>query len=143
MEKYESLKLDSQLCFPLYAASKEVIKKYRPLLNDLNLTYTQYITLLVLWEEENINVSELGERLLLDSGTLTPVLKSLEEKGYILRKRSEKDERVLFATITERGLNLREKALSIPPKIAKSINLNGEEALTLYKLLYKIINEIA
>ena len=96
MKEFDLLKLENQLCFPLYACSKEIIKKYKPFLDKLDLTYTQYITMLVLWEEKNINVKTLGDKLLLDSGTLTPLLKKLEEKGYIERKRSIKDERKLI-----------------------------------------------
>ncbi|MBO5068609.1 MAG: MarR family transcriptional regulator, partial [Clostridia bacterium] len=102
-EKYEGLKLDNQICFPLYAASKEVIKKYRTYLDKLGLTYTQYITMMVLWEHKKVNVKDLGAELFLDSGTLTPLLKSLEQKGYIKRERDKGDERILNVTITESG----------------------------------------
>ena len=140
IDDYSCLKLENQLCFPLYAASKEVIKKYKPFLDELNITYTQYITLLVLWENNNINVKELGKKLFLDSGTLTPLLKNLEHKKYIVRKRSNKDERNLIVSLTDEGLKLKDKAKIIPNKIGKCINLNANDALTLYKLLYKILN---
>ena len=114
MNEYDCLKLDRQLCFPLYAASKEVIKKYKSFLNELDITYTQYIVMLVLWEENNINVKALGEKLYLDSGTLTPLLKTLENKGYIKRSRLKSDERNLIISITNKGESLKEKAKDIP-----------------------------
>ena len=106
-KNYETLKLQNQLCFPLYAASREVIKQYRPHLDALDLTYTQYIAMMVFWEEQKLSVKELGKKLFLDSGTLTPVLKSLEAKGYVVRSRSKADERVLEVEITESGKALR------------------------------------
>ena len=141
MEKSDNLKLENQLCFPLYACSKEVIKKYKPFLDELDLTYTQYITMLVLWEENNINVKNLGDKLFLDSGTLTPVLKKLEEKSYISRNRLETDERNLVISITEKGKKLKNKAEDIPLKVGKCINLNPNEAIELYKLLYKVLKK--
>ena len=139
LDKYESLKLDNQLCFPLYAVSKEIIKKYRPHLDKLGLTYTQYITLLVLWEHGKMSVKDLGAELFLDSGTLTPVLKSLEEKGYVKRERDKDDERVLCITLTDSGTNLKVKAISIPRTIASHIKLDKTEAVELYRLLYKVL----
>ena len=140
MENYDALKLENQLCFPLYAASRELIKQYRPSLEALNLTYTQYITMLVLWDEGKISVKELGRRLYLDSGTLTPVLKSLEAKGLVSRSRSTLDERVLIVDCTSQGLALRDKALDVPGQIAGAIRLDKEEAETLYLLLYKLLS---
>jgi len=137
--KCDSLKLKNQLCFPLYAASRQVIKMYRPYLDPLGLTYTQYITMLVLWEENPISAGELGRRLLLDSGTLTPVLKSLEAKGLVLRYRSVEDERVLNVEITERGKKLQEEASFIPEKQASCSRLSHEEGAELYRLLYKLM----
>ena len=137
--KYDRLKLENQLCFPLYAASREVIKRYRPYLDALDLTYTQYITMMVLWEEKRMNVTELGKKLFLDSGTLTPVLKSLETKEYICRSRSKEDERVVIAALTEKGSELREQAIHVPQSVAGCINLDSEEALQLYQLLYKVL----
>ena len=128
---YEGLKLKNQLCFPLYAASREVIKKYRPYLQAFDMTYTQYITMMVFWEEKQINAKELGKKLFLDSGTLTPVLKSLEAKGYVHRYRSPKDERILMVEITEAGEALKEQAASIPQQVASCIRLNTEEAMQL------------
>ena len=139
MDRYESLKLKNQLCFPLYAASREVVKHYRPLLDPYGLTYTQYIALMVLWEERQVNVKTLGERLYLDSGTLTPLLKSLEQKGYVTRTRSKEDERVLIAAVTEQGLSLREELKDVPGKLAGCVCLNAEDAAELYRILYQIL----
>ena len=138
----DCLKLENQLCFPLYAASKEVIKKYKPYLDKYDLTYTQYIALMVLWEDNEINVKTLGEKLFLDSGTLTPLLKKLENKGYITRKRLDIDERNLTISITKEGLALKEQVKDIPIEIGKCVNLDPEEAKTLYKILYKILGNI-
>ena len=140
-DKYKSLSLRSQLCFPLYAASRETIKRYRPHLDKLGLTYTQYIVMMVFWEEKTQNVKQLGEKLYLDSGTLTPVLKTLEAKGYIVRSRSKKDERVLNVEITEAGEALKDEALSIPMEMVKHVALSREEIYTLYKLLHKLLEE--
>lgn len=139
MGQYDNLKLENQLCFPLYAASREVIRHYHPYLSELGLTYTQYIAMMVLWEEKRISVKELGKKLYLDSGTLTPVLKSLEEKGYVDRRRSSEDERVLIVETSEAGEALREQAASVPKKIAGCVSLSSEEAAQLYRLLYKIL----
>lgn len=136
----DCLKLENQLCFPLYVCSKEVIKKYKPYLDEFDLTYTQYIALMVLWEEHDINVKSLGQKLFLDSGTLTPLLKKLETKGYVVRKRSDSDERNLIISITKKGENLKNKLKDIPSKVGSCINLDEREALELYKLLYKILN---
>ena len=138
--RYDALKLENQLCFPLYAASREVIKQYRPFLDELGITYTQYVTLMVLWEQRQISVKELGQRLCLDSGTLTPVLKSLEAKQYITRTRSKEDERVLIAAITPEGEALKDLALSVPEQVACRIRLDKDEALLLYQLLYKVLD---
>ena len=142
MENFDCLKLENQLCFPLYATSREVIKRYKPFLDEIDLTYTQYIAMMVLWENNEINVKSLGEKLFLDSGTLTPLLKKLESKGYIKRKRSSNDERNLIISITEKGKNLRVEAKKIPMQIGSCIKLNDKETLELYKLLYKILNSI-
>lgn len=137
--KYDCLKLENQLCFPIYLCSKEIIRKYTPYLNEINLTYTQYIVMMYFWEKKISNVKELGKALLLDSSTLTPLLKKLEMKGFVKRVRNTNDERNLEVTITPYGEELKEKALSIPQKIGKCINLNQEEANTLYKLVYKVL----
>ena len=141
MNEYNCLKLENQLCFPLYACSKEIIKRYKPYLNEIDLTYTQYIVMMVLWEKEEINIKTLGERLYLDSGTLTPLLKKLETKGYIKRNRLETDERNLNLVITEKGKKLKDKAKDIPGKIVPCINLTEQEALNLYQMLYKILGK--
>ncbi|MBR4262517.1 MAG: MarR family transcriptional regulator [Bacilli bacterium] len=140
--KYESLKLENQLCFPLYACSKEIIRKYKPLLDKLDLTYTQYIAMMVLWDKESLSVKELGEFLYLDSGTLTPLLKKLEQKGYITRDRDSTDERVLKVKITESGLKLRDDALYVPEEMGNCIKLDQEEVVFLYKILYKILRNV-
>ena len=137
--QYESLKLKNQLCFPLYACSRETIKNYKPFLDRLGLTYTQYITMLVLWEHERMTVKELGAELYLDSGTLTPLLKKLEEKGLINRNRSTLDERNLIVTLTPAGNAMKNDALSIHDGMAQLVNLTPEEAVTLYTLLYKLL----
>ncbi|MBO4759709.1 MAG: MarR family transcriptional regulator [Spirochaetaceae bacterium] len=139
-EKYASLLLQNQLCFPLYACSKEIVKKYKPFLDKIDLTYTQYISMMVLWEEKTLSVKTLGEKLFLDSGTLTPMLKNLEKKQYVKRERSQEDERVVNISITKKGLDLREKALSIPEQMTKCVNITKEEAATLYSILYKILS---
>lgn len=140
--EYDSLKLGNQICFPLYACSREIIKKYRPFLDEINLTYTQYIAMMVFWEIKKINVKELGKKLFLDSGTLTPVLKSLEEKGFVRRYRSTEDERVLLVELTESGEKLKERALCVPEKISECVKLDPEEAMVLYRTLYKILETL-
>ncbi len=133
------LKLENQLCFPLYACSREVVKKYKPYLDEIGLTYTQYIAMMVLWEKKTVNVKSLGECLYLDSGTLTPLLKKLETIGLVTRSRSEKDERNLVVSITEKGEALKNQAKTIPERMAACLNLNTQEAGTLYTLLYKML----
>lgn len=140
-QNYDCLLLDRQLCFPLYACSKEVIRRYRPLLDRLDLTYTQYITMMVLWEQKEVNVKELGERLFLDSGTLTPMLKKLESKGYLIRERSDQDQREVLIRITEEGEALKKEAVTIPAEMAGCFSLSPEEAETLYRLLKKILSQ--
>jgi len=139
---YDALKLENQLCFPLYAASREVVKRYRPHLEPLGLTYTQYIAMMVFWEHKKCSVKELGEKLYLDSGTLTPVLKSLEAKGYVRRRRSAEDERVLLVEVTAEGEKLREKALSVPERVGACVRLTPDEAQTLYELLYRLLGTL-
>ncbi|MDR0947314.1 MAG: MarR family transcriptional regulator [Ruminococcus sp.] len=137
-----ALKLENQLCFPLYAASKEVIRHYKNVLGDLDMTYTQYIAMLILWEKKSVTVNELGSFLYLDSGTLTPMLKKMESKKLITRTRSEMDERKVKVEITEFGQSLKAKAESIPEKMSICMKLTKEEGETLYKLLYKLINTL-
>lgn len=140
--KYDTLTLKNQLCFPIYLCSKEIIHRYTPMLEKLDLTYTQYIVMMYFWEKQTSNVKDISQALLLDSGTLTPLLKKLEAKGYITRVRSIKDERNLEVTITEKGLDLRKKALNIPDDMAKCINLPREESEMLYSLIYKVLSNV-
>ncbi len=142
-QKYEALKLKNQICFPLYACSREIIKQYKPYLDRIDLTYTQYIAMLVLWERRQVNVKELGECLYLDSGTLTPLLKKMEAKGLVTRARSDKDERNLIVRVTDKGMALRDEALEIPGAMGESIDLDQEEATQLYNLLYKLLGVTA
>ena len=141
MGEYDALKLENQLCFPLYACSREVIKKYKPHLDRLDLTYTQYITLMVVWEKRNITVKALGDALYLDSGTLTPLLKKLEAKGLVSRIRSTEDERNLIISVTPKGEALKKEALNIPGEMAKLVNLDQDEIEALYKLLNKLLQQ--
>lgn len=142
MNYYDGLKLDNQLCFALYASSREIIKLYKPYLDKFDLTYTQYIAMMVLWEEEEISVKELGARLYLDSGTLTPLLKKLESKGFIERKRYEKDERIVMATLTKKGRDLKEKIIEVPQNVFCETNLNMEEAIALKNSLIKLLDKM-
>ena len=136
----DPLLLENQLCFPLYACSREIIRLYTPFLEELGLTYTQYIAMLALWEHHFMSVKELGAALYLDSGTLTPLLKKMEAQGLLKRERSTKDERVVIATLTSAGEALKEKAKAVPQAMAGCIPLDAAEAKTLYGLLYKILN---
>ena len=140
MDKKDSLRLENQVCFPLYDCAREVVKAYRPHLDVLGLTYTQYITMMVLWEEGKVSVRDLGKKLHLDSGTLTPLLKKLESKGYLKRERSTVDERVVIACITEEGRKLKRAAAKIPQAMANEVaEFPMEDAQELYRLLYKLI----
>ena len=136
---YDALKLDNQLCFPLYACSREIIRQYKPFLDELDLTYTQYIVMMVLWERRSVTAKELGECLYLDSGTLTPLLKKMEGKGLLSRARSAQDERNLIVTITEAGEALKDQAVKVPALMARCSPLEPQEAMTLYRLLYKML----
>ena len=140
-DKYDALKLENQLCFPLYACAKEVVKRYKPFLDEIDLTYTQYIAMMVMWDKETLNVKELGEYLFLDSGTLTPLLKTLEKKGFVSRERSKEDERNLVVKVTDTGRKLRDKAIDIPSKMAGCIKIDPKDAKELYTLLHKILGE--
>jgi len=139
---FDSQKLENQLCFPLYACSREMIKLYTPILDEYGLTYTQYITMLVLWEKKMVTVKQLGEALYLDSGTLTPLLKKLEAKGLVYRTRSEEDERNLIVTLTEAGEAMKAPAEAIPKQMAKCVKLTPEEAKECYRLLYKLLSYV-
>ena len=140
--KYDALKLGVQLCFPLYACAKETVRLYKPYLDELDLTYTQYIAMLALWEHEKLTVKELGKILYLDSGTLTPLLKKLETKGLLKRERSREDERNLFILLTEEGIAMKDKALHIPYEMVKCVELDDDEKVVLYKLLYKLLSHV-
>ena len=135
----EAMKLDHQLCFPLYAAARNVTGLYTPWLKPLGLTYTQYIVFLVLWEKDGVSVTEIGEKLMLDNGTLSPLLKKMEQAGYVERRRSREDDRVVEITLTEAGRALQEKAKDIPANVAGCIDLPPEKARALYALLYELI----
>ena len=137
----EAMKLNNQLCFPLYAAARSVTNLYTPWLKPLGLTYTQYIVLLVLWEHDGISVSEIGEKLMLDNGTLSPLLKKMEQAGWVERRRSTEDDRVVIITLTEAGRALRERAKEVPGKVATCIDLPPEKAQTLYVLLYELLGK--
>ncbi len=136
---HEAMKLGNQLCFPLYAASRNVISLYTPYLKPLGLTYTQYITLLALWEKDGITVGELCGKLMLDNGTLSPLLKKMQQEGLVERTRSEEDERVVMITLTEEGRALKEKAKDIPVRVAGCIDLPPEKAMMLYSLLHELL----
>ena len=138
-DKYAGIRLSNQLCFPLYVCSKEIVRRYKPYLDELNLTYTQYIAMMVLWEKREVTVTELGKQLFLDSGTLTPLLKKLEQKGFVTRKRMESDERNVCISITDKGDKLKEEAVKIPEKMRCCISLNPEETKTLYTILQKVL----
>ena len=133
------LKLENQLCFPLYVCAKEVVRRYTPLLEPLGLTYTQYIAMMVMWEHKSIRVRDMGKLLFLDSGTLTPMLKKMEKAGWIMRKRSEEDERIVIITITDKGEKLHDEASDIPSKMAGCLTLESDDAMQLYSLLHKLI----
>ncbi len=138
----EAMKLSNQLCFPLYAAARNVTNLYTPLLKPLGLTYTQYIVFLALWEQDGVTVGELCDKLMLDSGTLSPLLKKMEQAGYVTRRRSEEDERVVVITLTDQGRELQQQAKNIPLQLSGCIDLPPEKAATLYGLLYELLNGI-
>ena len=142
MEQFDCLKLENQLCFPLYACARSIVKKYHPYLAEIGLTYTQYIVMLVFWEKGSCSAKELGELLYLDSGTLTPVLKSLENKGLLKRARSSQDERVLLIQITEQGLALKNQAVKIPAQVASCLNLNPDIAKNLHQILHQLLSKM-
>lgn len=140
MNKYDSLLLKNQLCFPTYAVANKILRKYQPLLEELDLTYTQYIVMMVLWEKKRVNEKVLCETLHLKTNTLAPLLRRLKEKGYIAIAKDEQDKRNLIISLTKEGEDLKKKAVSVPPSIAEEFNLTEEEAALLYKLLYKILD---
>lgn len=142
-EKYEALKLDHQLCFPLYTASRLVIQRYQPMLKELDITYPQYLVLMVLWEKDEVNLSTIAEKLQLQSNTLTPLLKRLQQRDLLERKRSETDERNIVITLTEKGKALKDQACDVPAMLAEQLPLEEEEAKELYRLLYKMIGKMS
>lgn len=142
-EKYEALKLDHQLCFPLYTASRLVIQRYQPMLKELDITYPQYLVLMVLWEKDKVNLSTIAEKLQLQSNTLTPLLKRLQQRELLERKRSETDERNIVITLTEKGKSLKDQACDVPAMLAEQLPLEEEEAKELYRLLYKMIGKMS
>ena len=139
---YDALKLQNQVCFPLYACTKELVRQYGPYLKQLDLTYTQYLVMMVMWENEAVSSRELSDCLCLDYGTLTPVLKRLQKAGYINKERSAEDERLLTVSLTEEGRKLKEKAIEIPATMAECMGLSDEEFEMLYKLTYKALKNM-
>ncbi|MBR2685811.1 MAG: MarR family transcriptional regulator [Erysipelotrichaceae bacterium] len=137
--KYDCLKIENQLCFPLYVASKEVVRRYQPYLKHFDLTYTQYIAMMVIWEKEVLSVKELCEALYLDSGTVSPLIRKLRDKGYISMRHSKEDERVQLVSLTEKGEELQEKLKQIPSQIGSCVKLSEEDAGKLYTILYQLI----
>lgn len=147
MQEDDSLKLSNQLCFPLYAAARKIVAAYAPFLKEIHLTYTQYVTMMVLWEKREISVKDLGATLYLDSGTLTPLLKKLEKEGLVVRRRSHEDERIVIVDLSEKGEALKEKAKKIPCQMAgllteKGTFLSAEEVEKLKSVLYEIIERL-
>ncbi|MCM3015798.1 organic hydroperoxide resistance transcriptional regulator OhrR [Bacillus subtilis] len=140
--KFDHMKLENQLCFLLYASSREMTKQYKPLLDKLNITYPQYLALLLLWEHETLTVKKMGEQLYLDSGTLTPMLKRMEQQGLITRKRSEEDERSVLISLTEDGALLKEKAVDIPETILGLSKQSGEDLIQLKSALYTLLETL-
>lgn len=140
--KQNILKLENQICFPMYAVSKEIIRNYKPLLKPLGITYTQYLTMLVLWEHKEMSIKDIGDFLYLDSGTLTPLLKRMENEKLIERFRNNRDERIVLVRLTKKGMDLKKKALNIPDEVKKSLNIKSEEIDLLYNILYKILGNI-
>ena len=142
MENHDQLQLGNQLCFPLYVISKEIIGLYRPFLDEIDITYSQYLVMMVLWEQDGLTVNQIGEKLYLDSGTLTPLLKRLEFKGFIVRKRKKEDERVVEVFLADLGRNLQQKACDIPAKMQEKLNLGTEDLFELKETVQKILDKI-
>lgn len=135
------LNLENQLCFPVYTLAKEIVNNYRPLLDELDITYPQYLVLLVLWNEKEQTVGQLGEKLFLDTGTLTPLLKRMEQKGMVVRRRCSDDERVVRLSLTEQGIAMKEKAKAIPNRLMQSMNLSEDDLLELKDIITRILNK--
>lgn len=142
MENSESLKLENQICFPLYVIAKQITGLYRPFLDELDITYPQYLVMMTLWENDGLAVNNIGEKLYLDSGTLTPLLKRLEAKGFIMRKRKKEDERVVQVFISESGKALQQKACEIPVKMHQKVGVSKEDWAELSNSVKKILNKI-
>ncbi|WP_424769250.1 MarR family winged helix-turn-helix transcriptional regulator [Paenibacillus sp. sgz302251] len=142
MDSNEALKLDNQICFAFYACSREITKLYRPMLEEIDLTYTQYVTMLALWEQDHVTVTALGNKLYLDSGTLTPLLKKLEAAGHVTRTRDRNDERSVIVELTEQGKALKEKAVDIPAQIACKLDGNPEEGAALLKQMHEFLHRL-
>ncbi len=140
--EFNPLLLDNQLCFPLYVCSKEIIRRYTPFLEPLGLTYTSYITLMSLWEQDNVSVNKLGNRLFLDSGTLTPLLKKMEAQGLVTRQRSEQDERNVHICLTDAGREMEKKCRDIPQKMMCNNIISREDAIVLVGMLHKLMNQM-
>ena len=143
MEEFNPLKLENQLCFPIYACAREIAKAYTPYLDKIDLTYTQYVTMMVMWDRESLTFKELGKKLFLDSGTLTPVIKNLEKKGFVTKQRDPADERNVIVSITASGKALREKAKEIPSKMLCAYKISEDDGKQLYSLIYKLLNQIS
>ena len=141
--EFDPLKLENQLCFPLYAASRALIRQYHPYLSALDLTYTQYVAMMALWESAPLSVTELCQRLSLDTGTLTPLLKAMEQKGLLIRRRSESDERSVLVSLTEKGEALHEQALSVPAQVGGCVRMDPPRAQQLYELLYELMESLS
>ena len=141
-DKYEPLRLRNQLCFPLYLCAKEITRRYQPLLDGLNLTYTQYIVMMYFWEVGSSSAKALSRALLLDPSTLTPILKKLEEKGFLTRRRDPEDERSLVIALTDEGRALRDAALEVPARMGKCMDLTEEEAAAMGRIVSKILTNI-
>ena len=142
MSKYDCLKLENQLCFPLYVCSKEIVRRYKPFLDELDITYTQYITLMALWDKGSLSVKELGRILYLDSGTLTPLLKTLEAKGFVTRSRDKEDERNVIISLTDEGMQLRERAVKVPAQMGSCLKIDPKDAADLYRILHTLMDEM-
>ncbi len=142
MGKYDCLKLENQLCFPLYVCSKEIVRRYKPFLDELDITYTQYITLMALWDRGSLSVKELGKILFLDSGTLTPLLKTLESKGFVVRSRDKEDERNVIISLTDEGMQLRERAVKVPAQMGSCLKIDPKDAADLYRILHTLMDEM-
>lgn len=142
-DRYDTLKLENQFCFPLYACSNELVKAYKPYLDELNLTYTQYLTMIVMWEHEKLRVIDISRYLYLNSSTLTPLLKRLEEKGYLKRQRSAQDKRDLIVTLTDSGKILKERAVSVSQRLGACVEFEAQKIQVLYTLLYEVLDKLA